>query len=139
MAYFPDLSPYRYEEIEPIPGVFHVGWLDGKHDYTRGTVRPHAVDKLVQLAATRAVRRMRGIHQCELCLRDNILITYEAKPFLLGSAEVWIPAGTSEIYAAPDLILHYVGDHEYLPPQQFLAALDELDVETWQAPKEAGW
>lgn len=139
MVYYADLTPYRYEEAEPRLGVYHVGWLDAEHDYPQGKVSVELVHKLTELAATKAVRRMRGIHECELCSGREIRIVYEGRPHLLGCAEIWIPARSGEVYAAPDLIVHYVRDHDYLPPKQFLDAVADIDLATWCSPEESRW
>jgi hypothetical protein len=42
---------------------------------------------------------------------------------LLGSAEIRVFADSGAIYAAPDLIYHYMAVHRYKPPDQFITAL----------------
>jgi hypothetical protein len=60
------------------------------------------------------------------------------KKILLGSAEIWVPAlGQAVIYAAPDLIYHYVKEHRYLPPADFInAVLSACDGRDWDANTE---
>ena len=65
MAYFPDLSPYAYSRL-PQPGVVHIGWLDDTHDFPKGTVPLHLLEKLKMLAL-HPVEIYRGWHVCELC------------------------------------------------------------------------
>jgi hypothetical protein len=65
MTNFPDLSPYAYGRHSH-PGVVHVGWLDGIHPYSKGTVSPALIDKM-RLLATKPVELYRGKHLCELC------------------------------------------------------------------------
>jgi len=57
-------------------------------------------------------------------------VTYEAnvaerngKRLLLGSAEIRAFSETKEVYAAPNLIYHYVSVHKYRPPECFLEAV----------------
>ena len=40
----------------------------------------------------------------------------------LGSAEIRVFGREEGTYAAPDLIYHYVVDHHYLPPEEFIKA-----------------
>jgi hypothetical protein len=42
---------------------------------------------------------------------------------LLGSAEIRVFSESGAIYAAPDLIYHYMAAHRYKPPEQFVSAL----------------
>ena len=42
---------------------------------------------------------------------------------LLGSAEIRVFADGGAIYAAPDLIYHYMVVHRYKPPDQFISSL----------------
>jgi hypothetical protein len=148
MAYFPDLTPYAYGHGHH-PNVVHVGWLDGVHDYPKGTVAPHLVEKLKRLAK-HPVELYRGLHVCELCPRDRspdlhpemrsngeIRVTVRAfadEPEIEASAKT-LPARATEsgailyrqiTYAAPVLIVHYIEAHGYLPPPEFLKALEAV-------------
>jgi hypothetical protein len=60
-------------------------------------------------------------------------------PVFLGSAEIWLPAADRTIiFAAPDLILHYVSAHRYLPPELFQRAIQTVSRWTdWNAKREA--
>ena len=42
----------------------------------------------------------------------------------LGSAEIRVKGINGKIYAAPNLIYHYIKDCGYLPPREFLDALE---------------
>jgi hypothetical protein len=132
MAYFPDLSTYSYTAPGPTPAVRNVGWLDVQHAFTRGPVSPDEAAKLVALAMYKTVQQMRGFHQCPFCDRDELAIRHGGLSTLLGSAEIWIPSLQAGVYyAAPDLIVHYVQSHGYQPPDPYLAALAELDIDHW--------
>jgi hypothetical protein len=39
---------------------------------------------------------------------------------MLGSAEVWVPRSGGGAFAAPDLIIHYIRRHHYMPPNEFI-------------------
>jgi hypothetical protein len=51
-------------------------------------------------------------------------VEYRGKNMLLGSAEIRVPGKALRTYSAPNLIYHYMKDCGYLPPQEFLDALD---------------
>jgi len=44
---------------------------------------------------------------------------------LLGSAEIRVISGQGQLYAAPNLIYHYVVSHNYSPPPEFVLAVLE--------------
>jgi hypothetical protein len=128
MAYFPDLSPYAYGH-RPHPGVLHIGWLDGVHEYPKGKVAEHVLGRLKRLA-TEPTELYRGFHICELCSPPEGLIGPGdagywdwAKP-RSSNGEIRVTLGTAA-YAAPVLIVHYIEEHGYLPPEEFLRAVME--------------
>ena len=128
MAYFSDLSQYTYT-IEAPPAV-NVGWLDPDHPYTHGKMPKGLFAKLRKRALENQVNPMRGFHECVFCLRENrqsrISLNCKGKVRYLGSAEVWVRSHDGTSYAAPNLIVHYIEAHDYLPPKDFLDALAEM-------------
>jgi hypothetical protein len=128
MAHFPDLSPYAYGHGVH-PGVVHVGWLDGIHDYPKGKVAEHIVAKL-KILASRPTELYRGFHICELCWpSENMRGPGDpgwdewAEP-RSSNGEIRVTSG-SVTYAAPVLIVHYIQAHGYSPPEEFLRAIME--------------
>ena len=124
MAYFPDLSPYTYLKREPDPTLLNVGWLDNEHDFPIGEVEPEVLNKLFALCLTPA-RQTRGWHACQLCPHQpgGRLVERLGRQCRLGSAEIRVRGSGGIDFASPNLIFHYVRDHSYLPPPQYLEAL----------------
>jgi hypothetical protein len=137
MAYFPDLSPYKYGRVSQ-PGVVHIGWLDGNHPFTQGTVDGDLIRKL-RLLAAEPVELYRGYHICELCvepdlpketLPPNHIVLDMNSPYGKwlalheGNGEIRV-SNAGVTFAAPVLIVHYIEEHSYLPPAQFLKAVEE--------------
>jgi hypothetical protein len=135
MAYFPDLSPYAYGHGSH-PGVVHVGWLDGIHPFSQGTLDTRLFEKMKLLAA-KPVELYRGSHICELGPEPGL--AKETLPnrtvFDLNSPYGrWLAQHKSNgevrvslegiTFAAPVLIVHHIQDHGYLPPEQFLRATE---------------
>ena len=123
MAHFPDLSPYAYGH-QSHPGVVHVGWLGGNHEYPKGRVAGQVIEKLRQLA-TRPTELYRGFHICELCSHPKGLLAeadWEWAKSRASNGEIRVTAGVIT-YAAPVLIVHYIQAHGYLPPDEFLRAV----------------
>jgi hypothetical protein len=137
MTYFPDLSRYEYGRVSQ-PGILNVGWLDGTHPFTQGNVDARLIQKL-RLLAAKPVKLYRGFHICELCakpaLRKETLPPHHVVLDMNSPYGNWLASrrGNGEIrvscvgvtFAAPVLIVHYIEEHRYLPPVQFLTAVEE--------------
>lgn len=129
MTCFSDLTAYSHQ-IEPftLAGVKNVGWIDVESLFPLGDVPEKSLLKLTRLASGNGVFRplvepVRELHACQICgalqLRDSV-------GNALPNAELWIPAN-GVIYAAPVMILHFIAVHNYLPPEEFIAAIDAVD------------
>lgn len=124
--YFADLSPYSYlpgpDAVGQLP-VLNVGWLDAQHPYTTGDVPDGFVERLWEYCRIR-VEATRGLHECELCPtpQPGRSVTRDGETLLLGSAEIRVFA-EGAVFAAPNLVYHYVVDHHYLPPDEFVRAV----------------
>lgn len=129
MTYFTDGSPYSFLEThEPRP-LINVGWLSAEHPYPTGVVPEELVAKLGRLCRN-GVRRTRGLHRCEFCarpegvaLRPPISARDDEGQFIVGGAEIRVVGPAGVTFAAPDMIIHYVTEHGYRPPDEFLDAL----------------
>ena len=58
---------------------------------------------------------MGGCHSCDFCGKA------------LGFGSFGVPAG-DKLYYAPDMIAHYVEQHDYDPPAEFIAAVRDGDI-----------
>ena len=133
MSYYPDLSPYTYGArltADPhYPGHVNIGWLDDGIPFPTGNVSPNILARIGQLCTT-PVRRYRGLHNCWWCgpgaIEEDVLA--DGVPKLMGYGEIHVSAGGIYwVYAAPMLIYHYILRHNYLPPQEFLDAVERLE------------
>lgn len=127
-----------------------VGWLALEHPFPTGEMDPLLIRELVKAICGKHVNQMRGYHFCEFCPRGYFLhtVSHQGKRSTMGSAEIAVRSKGAN-YQAPTLILHYVIEHNYLPPQGFLDALAarrtdavrlaELQgpyLDTWKLTKE---
>jgi len=135
--YIQDLGEYRYNGRFPLRGVRAVGWLSSGQPFRTGVSAPQFLDKLEWLSAMRPINQMRGFHRCEFCAEPEITVVVEGAERTLGSAEIWVP-GVDHLFAAPDLLFHYVRDHAYDPPESFLDAVERLDLRSWDPPRDYG-
>jgi hypothetical protein len=107
MAYFADLTRCDYSGCR---GFLAVGWLDKAHDFPKGEVEPDLVDILARLWGNRNPNMShRGWHNCEFCGE--------------ATSSHCIAVGG---YVSPAMIIHYIQDHGYKPPDEFLQALREV-------------
>ncbi len=131
--YYPDLSPYCYSDCQP--AGLNVGWLDDQHPFEKGEVDPVLIETLLRLSLLRT-NAMRGFHVCELCESPvKYLLEMEIGDIkaMLGSAEIEVRSPAGVVYRAPNLIVHYIRDHYYLPPAEFLEALRQMEVDAGPA------
>lgn len=132
--YFADLSPYSLHLRGAVwPNVLNVGWLDGNHPYERALADPAFVRKLVDVIAGSSsfdarVGLRRGVEPCSLCGQSPIIVHRGDSEIYLGRSSIWVPSGRSDYVAAPDVVLHYVEQHEYAPPAIFVDAVMTVDL-----------
>ncbi len=133
--YYEDLSNYCYQLPFSLPNVKMIGWLDWLQPYPHGQVERKIIEKLWKLICTRPVpfdlevNIVRGTDPCKICDTDIQYIDLSRNSMLLGMSEIWIPYGLNW-YAAPSLIAHYMEDHHYLPPKEFLEAIEAFDCDS---------
>ena len=116
-----------------------MGWLDGEHPFAKGTIDRRLVEK-IKLLVTKPMELYRGRHICELCAEPaDIVKTFVPDRGKLidpacswaqwaalrgGNGEIRV-SGDGVIFAAPVLVVHYIEEHGYLPPAQFLKAVEQ--------------
>jgi hypothetical protein len=147
MTHFDDGTPYTYAHClqGPTTPVLNIGWLDRSREFPVGTTSAEFRDKLAWLCLRKQVLPARGIHACNICpaVKNGFhSIEIDGRKHELGSAEIRV-AGSQVQYAAPNLILHYVVDHRYLPPEDFVASVialpDSLETGSWTVVRGNPW
>ena len=116
MAYFEDLTPYEY--CGYFEGIKNVGWLDGK--FPQAPQSKEFIEKLREYTQREFLTSMtRGFHLCPYCQNTE----QGRKMGASSSCEIRVVGQNGEVYASPYLILHYVEEHNYNPPQEFFEAV----------------
>lgn len=116
MTYFLDLG--TESGIVCGPRVRAIGWLSSSHPYPRGEASPTAfVAKLREVCAAWGGGLVDlgwpaagGSHTCDFC------------GSFWASGNIGIPS-LDVLYAAPEMVAHYVEAHGYLPPEEFVATV----------------
>lgn len=111
--HFDDLSHDTY--LGKCPHVRSVAWLGADHAFTTGVPPADLVPLLKQhLNNHWSVFAAAGTHGCEFCEAEGRVHR--------DSRNLFIP-GPDTIYFAPGMIVHYIEQHGYLPPQVFIESL----------------
>lgn len=132
--FFDDLSDYSYFLKKPVGNVKNVGWLDASHVFPVGQSSANFLSKLERIIASRDVvnvhvNQIRGVHLCALSSSCQSVVIRGGKVGL-GSSEIWIPSTDGKnFFAAPSLVFHYIRDHNYLPPQEFIDAVEGMSLD----------
>ena len=126
--YIEDLSEYdAADDIERIGmAPLAIGFLQRKQRYEEGEPDAALLDTLLAFChPDLTVARLPRAMPCPLCGK-RIEVEIDGETVGLGSAEIRV-LGEADIYAAPDLLPHYIAVHNYLPPDEFIAALRQAD------------
>lgn len=130
MTHFADFSPCTYHD-GPFDSdnwrcpLLAVGWLEHPHEFPRGGELAQKVRD--RIAFLRFASRLmygeisfRGLHECSWCRSHGVV---DLRATLSDShTNLFIPA-TDRVFVAPGRIDHYVEQHGYLLPEEFLQAL----------------
>ncbi|MDB5295141.1 MAG: hypothetical protein JWO31_1124 [Phycisphaerales bacterium] len=111
--HIPELSPRTYApELHTGVIVRSVGWL-GRRVPHKGHAAPSILEALRRYATTgyRDDNDL-GFHTCEICGRAN------------SHGEFWVE-WRGVRYVLPMMVFHYVEAHRYLPPDEFLSAVQQ--------------
>lgn len=136
MTYYADFSLYDLIEYEK-PEGFTIGWLEDGYDYPVDEVSEEDLANIIDLGSLRQ-HRSRGWHSCTLCgeytehraTSERAGITYR-----LGHAEIRAVSDDGVLYVAPNLIIHYIVDHLYGPPAEFIDAVRSEVRRRWPVDK----
>ncbi len=123
--YLPDLGPYRGSAADETIGLepLAVGWLRRGKQFATGPVPATFPARL--LAFCRPANRVALFPRPFPCGLENHPVPpveTDGGTLTLGLGEIRV-IGEEDIYAAPDLIYHYVVDHGYRPPDLFIEAV----------------
>jgi hypothetical protein len=134
MSFFPDMG--QRSLVAAGEHVRAVGWLQPNHPYTKGEVSAEFVDRLKEFIARSGKCHdmfhfpgIGGLHCCEFCGQAH------------GGGNLAVPCGNL-LYIFPDMTVHYIEQHGYRPPEEFVAALLASplpDTEEFQLLSEPFW
>lgn len=129
-----DMSPRPYPELDGLIEVVSIGWLDTSHTIPAAAHHPAILDAIrARLSLIEAEHVGLGDHTCPFCSKVQ------------GSGEYrFYNPEKRRAYVAPALFFHYMEDHHYAPPREFIQAvlnprtladytraLEELENQMW--------
>ncbi len=124
--YYRDLSPSKYQNLLlEIGPTLNVGWLGPEHEFKTGKPDPRFLDALWAYCCQPIVEH-RGYHMCEFCSPAPDATPHECpqgQTKKLGSKLICVFGSDSTAYLSPDLVFHYVSDHNYAPPDDYVRAV----------------
>ena len=149
--HFKDLTSYT-KNISPtnLSGVLNIGW-ERVGDVIKQT--PEDIDYLQKFkniiqgndSFKAIVEPIRAIPNCPTCGEVRIELNNGR---MISDGELWIPDKTGNFYyAAPMIILHNILSHGYQPPEEFISALESVNLDQnfdadevyREKLKESGW
>lgn len=127
--YYKDLTKYNYMKKED---SLNIGWLEKGHSINTGDVSEEFIEKLWKYLRY-PVNVCRGFHVCDFCIklgRESVpIVEFKGEKREAGYYEIRVWGKDRKVYAAPSLIFHYILQHGYKPPQEFIdAVMDSEDV-----------
>jgi hypothetical protein len=134
MSFFPDMGCESL--VADGDHVRAIGWLHPDHPYTKGEVSAEFLARLKEFAvrcgdSAEALYfgAFGGFHTCEFCGRA------------LGIGNFGVPSGDL-LFVAPEMVVHYIEQHGYRPPPEFVAAVLRSplpDTDDYQVITEPFW
>jgi len=112
-----------------------VGWLGDLADPV-GDVSDSCIDKLFSAYERNLIFSdgTMGWHDCEMCSgeaqhypRGDVgpIVEWKGRELRLYGHGHYLIKYRKIVYMAPALLLHYILDHQYMPPDQFISAVTE--------------
>ena len=138
-------SPYEFPpyildvgEVELPAGLklYAVGWIE-KPGFATGDVPDEVVEALIAAYPSKLIPDgTRGWHICTLCDEEMPKPTWKGETIEVTGYGHYLVRIEDAVYMAPALLLHYILDHGYQPPQEFINAVingqflttDDLEV-----------
>ena len=99
-----------------------VGWIE-RPGFATGQVPDACIEALIAAHRSKIVRDgTRGIHTCKLCGSNLPKLHWRDQSVQLEGHGHYLVRLEKTVYMAPELLLHYIGEHRYCPPQDFVHA-----------------
>lgn len=131
MSYFADLTPYTYGpgfDVQNRDHAVNIGWLDEHHEFEKGLLPKNFIEKFERLA--KITDQTKGWHECPWC--DCTYINGAGNKCIdreKTGTFTYVVSVDGVDYCCPALIKHYITEHQYLPPQEFIDVIMNSQIE----------
>ena len=103
--------------------LFAVGWIE-EAGFTTGAVPDGCIEALIAAYPDKQIPDgTRGWHTCTLCDEEMPEVLWKGKTVEVSGYGHYLVHYGEAVYMAPALLLHYIIDHHYCPPQIFIDAV----------------
>ncbi len=116
---------FRVGEVSLPAGLqlYAVGWIE-EAGFTTGDVPDECVEALIAAYPGKIIPDgTRGWHVCTLCKVEMPKPVWKGKTIDVAGTGQYLVRSEQAVYMAPALLLHYILDHHYCPPQVFIDAV----------------
>ncbi|NCS50695.1 MAG: hypothetical protein GPJ29_23535 [Microcystis aeruginosa BK11-02] len=124
-------SPWVFKSGFPYV-LLNVGWIGNEIKQNSNSIDDKIFKSLcynIREFIKYPVNLYRGSHRCEICGYDPYVPGVEYKG---GNGEIWIQGPNNLVFVAPTMILHYIEDHKYVPPIEFIqSAVNVSSMESY--------
>lgn len=103
--YFKDLYVEEKKIRDRYLYVIKIAWLDTVAPFTNGDCPDGFLEKLKSLDTS---VHTKGFHSCPFCKNAT------------SNREYYFKIEDNKYYNAPHMIIHYIEEHNYLPPSEFI-------------------
>ncbi len=100
-----------------------VGYLDITEEYPKGPVSQNFINKLRHICSNGLSLMSAGHHDCEFCIDEG---NYEGRATSC-SEKILIDKENNIQYKFPEMIFHYIEEHGYQPPEDFVLFVMRMD------------
>ena len=122
------MKNYKYHKDLSKAGAntYYVGWLSKNIDFQKGKMDLGFLEKLKSQNNQREIDcGIRSYDYCELCVSPNTLEQFQ-EVFYRGKSKGYLHIKSNgKKYRSPGMLVHYMEEHGYLPPEEFIEALKE--------------
>jgi hypothetical protein len=125
LVYFPDMHRGSGWFTQDDKEYIYVGWLDDLHSFPTGELDTVIREKIRALCNSPEILYA-GFHTCAFCPEpgnpEEKYQVFRLRQSGLGSGDILLRNSDGSCFVAPNLLIHYVEVHGYLPPAPFLDA-----------------
>lgn len=120
---YPDFSKYSWCLGLSGEKIVNIGWLSESSSYNKGRLDSDSYNIIHRLCLKPSIV-FRHFEYCQICNSGKIFEIQNNSKVYFGNGEVRV-FFRDTIFASPSLISHYIKVHNYLPPLEYIEAVNQ--------------